>query len=78
MAFYCICAQSPGSPADAFCGADTLLTCSEAVLETLNFELLGITPESIFYAFTWGFGTILAFWSIGFMVHAVKGVLKEF
>lgn len=35
-------------------------------LETIDFASLGITPESLFFVFGWGFAAVFAFWLIGF------------
>lgn len=35
-------------------------------LETVDFTSMGITPETLFYVFCWGFAAVLLFWLLGF------------
>lgn len=38
---------------------------------------IGITPDQIFYVFTWGFGTVVFFYSLGFAIGAAKTAIKK-
>lgn len=38
---------------------------------------MGITAEQIAYAFAWGFGSVVLFWSLGFAVGVALGLLKK-
>lgn len=38
---------------------------------------IGITPEQIFYVFTWGFGAVIFFFFLGSVIGAAKTVIKK-
>lgn len=40
-------------------------------------ELIGVTAESIAYAFAWGFGSVALFWSFGVVIGAAITVVKK-
>lgn len=35
-------------------------------LDTVDFAAMGITPETLFYVFGWGFAAVFTFWLLGF------------
>lgn len=53
------------------CTVDTAPCPSESIasvpfLETVDFTAMGITPESLFFVFGWGFAAVFMFWLLGF------------
>lgn len=40
-------------------------------------DLLGITPEQVLYVFSWGFATVVAFWSLGFALRVAAKVISR-
>ena len=42
-----------------------------------QFEVLGITPDQILYAFSWGFATVVAFWSLGFALRTAAKLISR-
>ncbi|MGJ7556082.1 hypothetical protein ACSFBI_18940 [Variovorax sp. RB3P1] len=36
------------------------------LLDTVDFTSMGITPETLFYVFGWGFAAVFTFWLLGF------------
>lgn len=46
--------------------------------EYVNFiSTMTFTPEQILYVFTWGFGTVMFFWSLGATIGAVKRTVSK-
>lgn len=42
-----------------------------------DFALIGITPENIALAFTFGFGTVVGFWFLGYCIKAALAVVRK-
>jgi hypothetical protein len=62
---------------DAYLISQTELETLNTNSLDLNLELLGVTPENIAYAFSWGFGSVIFFWSLGFVIGVATGVIKK-
>ncbi|SFV04509.1 hypothetical protein SAMN05216350_1216 [Polaromonas sp. YR568] len=45
--------------------------------EAINPATLGITPESVLYAFSWGMGAVILFWLIGFVTGVAVDAIKK-
>lgn len=52
-------------------------TTSVALVDTVAPELFGITSESILNAYSWGFGSVLMFFLLGYGVGLALGVIKK-
>jgi hypothetical protein len=42
-----------------------------------QYDLLGITPAEILQTFSWGFGVVALFWSLGFALSTAINVIKR-
>lgn len=47
------------------------------IAEILDPAALGITPESIFKAYSWGFGAVLMAFLIGFVLSVALGLIRK-
>lgn len=61
--------------------ADTPDTCAGYVLLSpadygLMVQSYQIAPADVLYVFSWGFGAVLFFWSLGFAVGAAKKLIS--
>jgi len=45
--------------------------------EFVNISNSQITASDILYDFSWGFGAVLTFWSIGYAVGVAKAVIQK-
>lgn len=52
--------------------ASNLLSLIDDSGGSVLIELLGITPSSILYIYTWGMGAVLMMWALGYAVGAAK------
>lgn len=46
-------------------------------LTTLTLQALGIDYASILYVYSWGMGSVIFFWSLGFAVGAAVDAIKK-
>lgn len=42
-----------------------------------DFALLGIDAETILYVWTWGFGTVIFAWSLGYVIGVIIDAIKK-
>lgn len=51
------------------------------MLDSLDYQTMAqsvdITPAEVLYVFSWGFGVVLFFWSLGFAVGVAKSLIKQ-
>jgi hypothetical protein len=40
-------------------------------------EMLGIDPATILYVYSWGMGSVLFFWSLGYAIGAATGGVNK-
>lgn len=59
------------SPVD--CTSYVLLDASDFRTMVKTYD---IPPEDVLYVFSWGFGVVLFFWSLGYAVGIAKSVIK--
>jgi len=57
-------------------------TCSNYVLlqqsdYSLMVQSYNITPEQVLSVFSWGFGVVLLFWSLGYAIGAAKMAISK-
>lgn len=57
------------------CPADKV--ASVPFLETVDFTAMGITPETLFYVFCWGFAAVLTFWLLGFGTAVAISMIRK-
>lgn len=41
-----------------------------------DYALLGIDAATILYVWSWGFGSVIFFWSIGYVIGVARAVVK--
>lgn len=76
----CITLQPDGSivtelaQTDGTCTAYVLLNQSDYSLMVQSYA---ITPEEVLSVFSWGFGVVLFFWSLGFAIGAAKTAISK-
>jgi hypothetical protein len=46
-------------------------------LETVDFTAMGITPETLFYVFCWGFAAVLMAWLLGYGTAVAVGTIRK-
>lgn len=69
---YPTCAQGQGSWIQMEIPATTDTCCTVE-----QYAAIGINAEDVFYAFSWGFGAVLLFWSLGYAAAAAIEAIKQ-
>ncbi|MGJ7569628.1 hypothetical protein ACSFBX_03740 [Variovorax sp. RB2P76] len=46
-------------------------------LETIDFASMGITPETVFFVFGWGFAAVFTFWLLGFGTAIAISMIRK-
>jgi hypothetical protein len=50
---------------------------SIALSDALDFAAMGITPEAVFYVFSWGFSVVLFGWVAGYGIGLAVGLIRK-
>lgn len=66
--------QAEMTQTDGTCSAYVLLNQSDYSLMVQSYM---ITPEEVLSVFSWGFGVVLFFWSLGFAIGAAKTAISK-
>jgi len=73
--------SQPPAPTQVQCSTACTVTIEHThkheLVESSNFEGLGVTPTSVLYVYTWGLGAVLALWALGFAVGSAVTVLRK-
>ena len=59
---------------DGSCSSYVLLNNADYALMVQSYT---ITPEQVVSVFSWGFGVVLFFWSLGYAVGVAKSVINK-
>lgn len=66
--------QAEMTQTDGSCTAYVLLNQSDYSLMVQSYT---ITPEQVLSVFSWGFGVVLLFWSLGYAIGAAKMAISK-
>lgn len=66
--------QAVNANPDGSCPSYLLLNASDYALMVQSYT---ITPEQVLAVFSWGFGVVLFFWSLGYAVGVAKSVINK-
>jgi hypothetical protein len=66
--------QTEETNTDGTCSAYVLLNQSDYSLMVQSYT---ITPEQVANVFSWGFGVVLLFWSLGYVIGVAKTAISK-
>lgn len=66
--------QTVATSSDGSCPSYVLLHQSDYALMVQSYT---ITPEEVLTVFSWGFGVVLLFWSLGYAIGAAKMAISK-
>lgn len=63
----------------AECLGWVLLEANEyaSIVQPIDYELMGITPEAILFVYTFGMGAVLAMWGIGYAIGSAVTAIRK-
>lgn len=61
---------------DGSCPQDAFIILNNADY-SLMVQAYQVTPEQVLQVFTWGFGVVLFFWSLGYAVGVAKQMINK-
>lgn len=68
--------QRVNANADGSCPTDAFIILNNADY-SLMVQAYEVTPEQVLQVFTWGFGVVLFFWSLGYAVGMAKKMINK-
>ena len=66
--------QKVNPNADGTCPSYVLLNQADY---NLMVQAYSLSPDEVLHVFSWGFGVVLLFWSLGYAIGVAKGLISK-